>query len=560
MSDFSKIGYYDLKLEAANKRLPEILGWEKEVARLHRILSRRLQHNAVLSAPSGMGKTALIHAWAGQAAQGSLFSKTQIILLDAATLQKIGQLPQNSLNLYQQAFNSLTRCILVIDSFGEMIYQNPGALQNWNTLLKPLLFKDDISVVLSMQPEELAWLAENKSHFLSHFETLKLDTQADEYQLDILKQALLRFGGKIQTEEAVLEAVLKICKRFPSLGQLPKSAIQLLDEAVAEAQTPIKSIPPEGHPLGYLNKEMIEKIASEKTGVPLSRLGQDDKVMLKNLPITLNSKIIGQMPAINKMTAVIQRAKLGLRNQSKPLGSFLVLGPSGVGKTETAKILAENLYGSEKHFLRVDMSEFGQAHDTARLLGSPAGYVGYEEGGQLTNHFQNYPHSLLLLDEIEKAHIKIFDIFLQILDDGRITSARGQAVNLSQSIIIATSNMAVDEILEGSSQGVNIHSEDFIKGRIIPVLLKTLRMEFLNRFDAIVIYNPLTSENLTDIALLEISKIEKRMQEHKIKFNVSREVLGQKLTTMADPRFGARPVKRFIESICEQLISQKLLQ
>jgi ATP-dependent Clp protease ATP-binding subunit ClpC len=553
MSDFSKISYYDLKLEAKNGRLPEIIGYDKEIDRLSRTLSRSLQHNICLVAPSGSGKTALIFAWAKTAATSPMFKDKKVALLDASTLQKIGQLQQSSLSNYQEAFGSLNNCILVIDSFGEMIYQNPNALQNWNTLLKPLFFNEKMNVILSMQPEELDWLMANKSHFLSHFETLKLEPQKEQSQKEILEQALVKFGPGVSAEPGVLDLILKLCQRFPILGQLPKSSIQLLDEAVAD----IRSDP---NTELILTKAAVEKIAAEKTGVPQGQLSQDDRALLKNLPQILQSKIIGQDRSISKIISVIQRARLGLRSQTKPLGSFLVLGPSGVGKTETAKILAETLYGSQKHFLRIDMSEFGESHATARLLGSPAGYVGYEEGGQLTNHFKNQPYSLLLLDEIEKAHSKIFDTFLQILDDGRITSAKGETVDLTQSIIMATSNLAVEEILEGYSEGQDLYDENFIKHKIIPKLLQNFRMEFLNRFDGIIIYNPLSVEHLTDIAFLEMAKIENRMREHNIKFSVSREALSGKLISMCDPRFGARPVKRFIEETCENLITEQLLK
>jgi ATP-dependent Clp protease ATP-binding subunit ClpA len=552
MNDFTKISYFDLKLEAQAKRLPAVFGFEKEVARLNRVISRTIQNNTVITAPSGCGKTALVMAWAAQAKSNSAFFSKKIVMLNASTLQKIGQLQQSSLTNYQEAFASMENCVLVVDSFGEMIYQSMGALQNWNTLLKPLFMKEGINVILTMQPEELAWLQENKSHFLSHFETIKLETQNQETQMEILKAALTKFGQGTKAEDGTLELILKLCIRFPNLGQLPKSAIQLLDEALAEIKGAGQK--------STLTKNHIEKIVAEKTGVPLSRLSGDEKTLLKNLPQTLNSKIIGQQPALSKMVSVIQRARLGLRSPNKPLASFLVLGPSGVGKTETAKLLAENLYGSAKHFLRIDMSEFGESHASARLLGSPAGYVGFEAGGQLTNHFQNNPYSLLLLDEIEKAHSKIFDIFLQILDDGRITSAKGETVDLTQSIIMATSNLAVEEILSGYNKGEDLQNESFVKNSIIPKLLASFRMEFLNRFDSIIIYKPLSADDLTDIAFLEIHKIEERMKNHNIKFNVTKEALHDKITAMADPRFGARPVKRFIEETCEDLITQTLLK
>ncbi len=525
-SDFSKVGYYDLRLEAKSGRLPDAVGYQKEVDRLNRILSRSLQHNVCLSAPSGSGKTALIFAWAKTAAQSPLFAGKKIVLLNAATLQKISQLPPASLNSYQEAFGSLQNCVLIIDSFGEMIYQSISALQNWNTLLKPLFSENHINIILSMQPEELQWLESNKSHFLSHFELFKLEAQDEHKQREILEQAFRKFKGSLNIETGVLDLILRLCKRFPVLGQMPKSAIQLLDEAAAEARSAGEAVP-------TLSKSIIEKISAEKTGV---------------LPKILKEKIVGQDAALDKVTAVIQRARLGLRNQNRPLGSFLVLGPSGVGKTETAKILAQQLYGSDKHFLRIDMSEFSESHSTARLLGSPAGYVGFEEGGQLTNHFKNHPYSLLLLDEIEKAH-----------PNGRASSARGETVDFTQGIIMATSNLAVEEILSGFAEGTDTNSESFLKAKILPKLLGHFRMEFLNRFDAILIYKPLSNQDLSDIAILEIQKIELRMRERKIKFEISQQALSKKLVELADPRFGARPIKRFIEETCENLITQSLL-
>ena len=553
MSELSKISYYDLRLEKQVHRLPRVVGFSNEISRLTRVLSRQLQHNAIICAPSGSGKTALLYGWAHSAANLPVFANKKIVLLYAPTLQKIGQLAQNSLNFYQDAFAGIHNSVLIIDSFGEMIYQNPTALQNWNMLLKPLFFKDDINVVLTMQPEEKIWLEENKSHFFSHFEILKLDDLSDESHLAIVKAAAAKLGERLKVQEGVFELILSLCKRFPKLGQVPKSTLSLLDEAIAECK--LKN----GATI-VVTKSDLEKIAAEKTGVPLERLNSDDKAILKNLPQILQSKIVGQSPAISKVVSIIQRAKLGLRSQNRPLGSFLVLGPSGVGKTETAKTLAETLYGSQKNFLRLDMSEFGQEHSTARLLGSPAGYVGYGEGGQLTNQLKEFPYSLVLLDEIEKAHPKTFDIFLQLLDDGRLTSGQGETVDATQSIVMATSNIGVQEIVHGFTEGADIHQPEFTKQRLMPVLVKHFRLEFLNRFDAILVYNPLTTEHLADIALMEIKKIEQRVSAHNIRFSISREQLLEQVATLADPRFGARPVKRFIEDTCENLITQQLLK
>ncbi len=402
-----------------------------------------------------------------------------------------------------------------------------------------------------MQPQELKWLEENKSHFLSRFEIMKLDPQDQTHQLEILRGAAGQFG-QAEIDPEVFETILDFTRRFPALGTAPKAAITLLDESLAH----LRLQPGQSR----LTKQLVEKIVAEKTGIPLARLSRDEKTKLKNLGAELQKNIIGQEPALQTITNIIQRAALGLKNEDRPKGSFLLLGPSGVGKTETAKILAEQLYGSTQQFLRVDMSEFGESHAVARLLGAPAGYIGFDQGGQLTEHFKNKPYSLLLLDEIEKAHPKIFDIFLQILDDGRVTSGQGQTINFTQSTILATSNLAAAEIVEAFELGRDITAPEFLQTEILPILMRSFRTEFLNRFDAIVIYNPLSPAALLDIALLEIKKIEQRVQKHNIKFAITNEVLATNISRLYDPRLGARPVKRFIEQTCETLITQTLLE
>jgi ATP-dependent Clp protease ATP-binding subunit ClpA len=231
-----------------------------------------------------------------------------------------------------------------------------------------------------------------------------------------------------------------------------------------------------------------------------------------------------------------------------------------VGKTELAKTLAQVVYGSERSFTRIDMSEFGEAHTVQRLLGAPPGYIGFESGGQLTNAVQERPYSLILLDEIEKANAKIFNIFLQVFDDGRLTDGRGQTAQFTNSILIATSNLGVAEIMDGFEDGQNLNSLEFISEKLMPVLLQRFNPEFLNRFDAIIVFEPLGTEELLKIAQLEIKKIEQRVAEHDIHFDISPEILRTKIIEVADPRMGARPIKRFVEQTCERLIAMKLLE
>jgi ATP-dependent Clp protease ATP-binding subunit ClpB len=269
--------------------------------------------------------------------------------------------------------------------------------------------------------------------------------------------------------------------------------------------------------------------------------------------------VVGQEGAIEKIATTLQRAKLGLRNPNRPLGSFLMLGPSGVGKTETAKVVAETVFGRSEAFMRIDMSEYQQEHTVQRLIGSPAGYIGYSEGGALTNLLKREPHSLILLDEIEKAHPKVFDIFLQFLDDGRLTSGQNEVVDARNSIIMATSNAGVDRILAALAKGKDVTSDAFLQKEIIPALTETFRLEFLNRFDSILIFNPLSVPALIEIAELEMRKTQERLKRHKVQFSLDRASVERHIRQIADPRFGARPVKRFIEDTCESLLAESLL-
>jgi len=575
-SDFTKINYYDLKWEAAKGRLPVFVGRGNELARIQRVLIKSLNHHVLITGPSGIGKTSLLFSLGASLGKTPHFAKSHIVLLNSYGLHKIGMLPPAGLVHYQEALAGLRNTILIIDNFGELIQSGPQALQNWTLLLNPLFEKGSISLILSVTLNQLALLENENSPLLTWCETIKLEVQPELDNIEIVSQALKRFNNKkpITATTETLESIITLSARFPSLGQMPKSAIGLLDEAIAEANnkqtnTAFKGVPkpilnffyPQNAGGTQVTKETIEKIVSEKTGIPLAKLSGNEKEKLKNLKPMLEKSIIGQTEAIGSITSIIQRAKLGLRNPQKPLGTFLCLGPSGVGKTETAKLLAKELYGGSNSFLRIDMSEFGEAHSAARLVGSPAGYVGFDDGGQLTNHFKNTPYSLVLLDEIEKAHPKIFDIFLQLLDDGRLTSAKGETVDFTQSVVMATSNLAVEEILQlynpdNKKQGY----EQFIKDSIMPVLLRSFRPEFINRFDAIIIFKPLDPEDLVNIALLEINKIQERVKQHNIVFNISQEVLAEKIRQLYDPRFGARPVKRFVEQTCETLITEELLK
>ncbi len=544
MKEFYKLIYYDLNLEARAGFLPEIFGRKEETQRLNRIISRRMDNNALIVGPSGIGKTIFVHAWVKQLIGQK--KNLRLVQIEAESFYSLG-VPGVSLQRYQEALEGLPSCVLFIDNFGSLVHNKPALFQNLSRLLNPVLDRGNIHVVLAMEPHEQKWIENQDPGWPKSFEILNLKNQPLAQQLEILKFHLKKLKSRVAVSESVVESIIKFVERFPSLGQLPDGAIKLLDESLSIAR-------------GKLTEAEVQRVVSDKVNVPLNQLQTDELELLKGLKSRINEKVVGQDKAINKIALTIQRAKLGLRNPNRPLGSFLLLGPSGVGKTETAKVLAEQVFGRRESFIRIDMSEFGQEHTVQRLIGAPPGYVGYDSGGGLTNPVTAEPYSLILLDEIEKAHSKVFDIFLQILDDGRLTSGQGETVDFTQTIVMATSNLAVSEIIKGFNESLDINSEVFLKNQIIPALTKVFRPEFLNRFDSIIIFKPLDLDNLLKIAQLEIGKIEERIKKHKIKFAIDSEVLRGQIARFVDHRFGARPVKRFIEETCETLVTKSLLK
>ena len=543
MAEFQKIEYYDLCLEAKHQRFFKIVGREEEQERLSSVIGRTSRNNCMVVAPPGSGKTMLVHGWAA-----NIQSSSRIIRIEAESLYGISNAA--AFPRYQEAFAGIPSCVLFIDSFGSLVHNKAAIFQQTVRLLSTLVKRSDVQVILGVLPQELVWMEHEDQNFVQFFERIHLKQQTAKEYMKILKLAAVSFqqGRPIETSEETLQTILSYAERFPSLGRLPRAAISVLDESMGRASRLKRKA------LGVAD---VLAVLSDKTGVPLQQLEQNDLELVQKLEGELNQRIINQKPAVATIAGVLRRARLGLRNPARPLGSFLLLGPSGVGKTETAKLVAQLVFGRKENFTRFDMSEFGQEHGWQRLVGAPPGYVGYEAGGELTNAVKAEPYSLILLDEIEKAHPKVFDMFLQVIDDGRLTSGQGETIDFKQSIVMATSNLGVSEILEASKQGADIHGREFREEVLIPLLVKRFRLEFLNRFDAILVFNPL---RLLEISKLEIKKIEDRLQSHRIAFRIDPATLSQVIAGMVDPRFGARPVKRFVEEVCETLMTRHLLQ
>ena len=551
MKTFKRTEYHDLREEIALGKLPKFVGRIDEMDRLTRIANRSINNNVIMVGLSGTGKTSLVYGWVEKMIKQDRYKHLGFVQLGNEHLFRFDSGSEEGI-YFKNVMNELPSCVLFIDNFGRSVYGNPSLLQNIARLYYDVLKNPEVKVILTMEPKEYNFIEREYPAFIKVFETVRLKKQNNFEQIQILesKLAQLNKDHKIIVSSIVMQDIISYVEKFPSLGQLPQAAISLMDEGIVLTKSMNKKM---------LTDEIISDIISSKIGIPKMQLSGNEIEILKNLNQTLNSKIINQTKPVNKIIQTLQRAKLGVRNPSKPLGSFLILGPSGVGKTETAKLISEIMFGRQESFMRFDMSEFGQDHTVQRLIGAPAGYSGYEAGGALTNALQKEPHCLILLDEIEKAHPKIFDIFLQVLDDGRLTSGQNETVDACNSIIMATSNIGVSVILEAFNKGEDIMDQKFIQEKMIPELAKIFRLEFINRFDSILVFNPLTLPNLIDIARLEIKKVEKRLTKHNVSFDINAEELEEKIKPLLDERFGARPVKRFIEETCESLLVNTLL-
>lgn len=547
--------YYDLKIESKRKAIGNVVARETELRRIARTLKRQYNNNCLILGDNGTGKSALLEAFAYQVSTNQIpgFENSTLAKLDTNNLKKtIGALtnPETAPYLIGAFRNLPEDTIIFIDDFENIIVENK--FSEFNQIFEPFFERSDLRLLATMEESRYQKLREENPSFFQNFEPINLKESDLQETLEIIKGLSPAFTKEysIDVSEEGIKSVVELSKKITSDKKFPLRAIHLLDEALAFAKI---------SQANKLEKKHVQEIFAEKTGIPSATLNNNDSALLKSLEEEIKKNVIGQDPAVKIISDIVRRGRMGLRNPNRPTGSFLFLGPSGVGKTELSKVLAKTVYGSERAFTRIDMSEFGEQHTVQRLIGAPPGYVGFEAGGQLTNAIAEQPYSLILLDEIEKAHSKIFDIFLQVFDDGRLTDGQGKTINFTNSIVITTSNLGINEIAEAFSAGEDVNGDSFIEGALMPILMKNFRTEFLNRFDAIIVFNPLNTEDLFKIAMLEIKKIEERTKDHGIKFNIDPNVLRSKIVSISDPRFGARPVKRFIETTCENLIAAKLM-
>ena len=503
---------------AAAKNPSVFVGRDTELQHILRVLSRRERNHVLIVGDTGVGKTTLAQA-AAVATNLPVFQPTNIntdILYQLVTLK-----------------SKKNETVTFVD---ELISFN---LKQIFSLLP------HTSVIATANELAYRRLSQDNPELLSKFEVISLTIPSKEEVLGILHAHSHDLGLSLDKNTA--DTIYEMSKKYLDRPQFPARALGVFQEAVVMAKDDHNQV---------LSTAHIQTIISQKSNIPISTLTKSDKQDLASLPSKLRARVKGQDHAIDIVSRTVQRARLGIGSRNRPMGSFLFVGPSGVGKTELAKALAESLYGDSEAMVRIDMSEYAQEHTVQRLIGAPPGYIGFEEGGQLTNPIKKKPYSLILLDEIEKAHPRIFDIFLQVLDDGRLTDGRGESVDFKNTVIVATSNAGIEDILDLISNNKSVKEID---SEVKEILEDYFRLEFLNRFDSIVTFGALSAEALSEIARVHLDILISELKLRGISFSYNSSITKELAEQSTDPRYGARGLIRLIQDKIENTLAEKIV-
>ncbi len=615
----------DLTREATEDRLDPVIGREREIERVIQILSRRTKNNPVLIGDPGVGKTAIVEGLAQRIMEArvpeTLLNK-RVVSLELSTMiagtKYRGEFEERLTKVVNE-IKGAGDVIVFIDELHTLVGAGAaeGAMDAAN-ILKPALSRGEFQCVGATTLNEYRKNIERDAALERRFQTILVDEPSLEESIEILKGLRDRYeahhGVKI-TDEAI-DAAVRMSARYISDRFLPDKAIDLIDEAGSKVRLanyvlpdPLKeknlqleelikekeeSISGQDYEkaahlrdreyalreelenerkewiarrrleAGAVTEDDIAQIVSSWTSIPVSKLAMEESERLLVLEDLLHQRVIGQEEAVKAVAKAVRRARAGLKNPKRPIGSFIFLGPTGVGKTELARALAEAMFGSEDAVIRLDMSEYMEKHAVSRMIGSPPGYVGYDEGGQLTEKVRRKPYSVILLDEVEKAHPEVFNIMLQVLEDGRMTDGHGRTVDFRNTIIIMTSNVGAESIKNARSLGfgrIDEHSNyEKMKDRVLEVLKSTFRPEFMNRIDEIIVFQSLERHELKEIIGLLMAEVAQRLEENGFHMEVLDSAVELILKEGYDPAYGARPLKRAIQRMVEDRISEELLR
>lgn len=561
---------YDLTKAASEGKLDPITGRDEEINRVIEILGRRKKNNPMLIGDPGVGKSAIIEGLALKIACGDIpdiLSNKKIISIDIASIvagsKYRGEFEQRIKDIITTA-SSNPDIILFIDEFHTIVGAGgpQGSLDAAN-IIKPSLARGDIRCIGATTTDEFRKIIEKDGALDRRFQKIEIQATDTSKTIKILNNIKEKYEifHKINYTSEAIEACVKLTDRYMSDKVLPDKAIDTMDEAGAMVHIKRGTLSETKIPV--VNEEDIAEVVSKATGIPINRISESEGNRIIKLKDNLKEKIIGQDNAIDSIISAIRRNRSGLRDPKRPIGSFLFLGSTGVGKTRLAKCIAENLFDSSENFVRIDMSEYMEKFSASRLIGAPPGYVGYEEGGQLTKSIRRHPYSVVLLDEIEKAHPDIFNLLLQVMDDGRLTDSEGRTVDFHNTIIIMTSNVGSRDLENyGNGMGFITSKEEVSKNRdkiIEKAVRKTFSPEFLNRIDETIYFNSLTLKDIEQIIDIELKELFKRSLEAGYKVTVSPTAKKFIAKSGFDNTLGARPLKRAIIKYVEDPLSEFII-